>query len=118
MSILTFTLACAMAFSPVAVQEICLEEQQVKFSEAIYIDGEWYVALVCEPIYTFTERCVLCQKISDKITQKTGKKSNVVIDSGLYFDVKYAKSEQNCPELLKRIKTYFLRRNYEYQRNN
>ena len=118
MNIFSTVLACTMVFLPISIQEICAQEPKVSLVESIQIDNEWYVALICEPIYTLSERAELCQNLSQKITKQTGVRANVIIDSGLYFDIKYAKSEQNCPELLKRIKTYFLRRNYEYQRNN
>ncbi len=115
--IITTVLACAMVFSPIAVQDICLNVEKVNLAEAIMIDGEWYVALVSDPIYTLSERAELCEKVSRLITAETGAKSNVIIDSGLYFDVKCAKEEPDCDNLIKRIKTYFLRRSYEYQRN-
>lgn len=115
--IINSVLACAMVFSPIAVQDICLNVEKVNLAEAIIIDGEWYVALITEPIYTLSERAQLCEKISRMITAETGTKSNVIIDSGLYFDVKYAKEKTDCDNLTKRIKTYFLRRSYEYQRN-
>lgn len=115
--IINSILACAMVFSPIMVQDICMNVEKVNLAEAIIIDGEWYVALITEPIYTLSERAQFCEKISRMITAETGTKSNVIIDSGLYFDVKYAKEKTDCDNLTKRIKTYFLRRSYEYQRN-
>ena len=119
MNIFSTVLACTMVFLPISIQEICAQEPKVSLVESIQIDNEWYVALICEPIYTLSERAELCQNLSQKITKQTGVRANVIIDSGLYFDIKYAKSEPDeSKELLKRIKTYFLRRNYEYHRNN
>ena len=69
--IITSVLACAMVFSPIAVQDICLNVEKVNLAEAIIIDGEWYVALITEPIYTLSERAELCEKISRMITAET-----------------------------------------------
>ena len=117
MSFLLSTMALCVAFSPVSVQNVCMDFEKVDSAQAILIDNEWYVALITEPIYTISERANLCQKISDKIYQKTNTKTNVIIDSGLYYDIILAKSSQS-KELQNNIKRYFLRRIYEYHRIN
>lgn len=106
-----------VSFTPVSVQDICMDFEKVDSAQAILIDNEWHVALITEPIYTLSERANLCQKISDKIYQKTNRKAKVIIDSGLYYDIILAKSNPNS-ELQNNIKRYFLRRIYEYHRIN
>lgn len=112
-----FVLATISSFT--SVQNICINYELVNDAQAVLIDNEYYVALITEPIFSLSERAALCDKIASDIKVKTGKKANVIIDCGLFYDIKYLKSTNlNDVELVDRIKTYFLRRNYEYYRNN
>lgn len=110
----------SMLFSMSGIERIAKDENLVTDVEAISIDGEWYVALITEPIFTLSERVELCERIREKIYTDLGLKSNVIIDVGLFFDIKYTKTLTDIEQISKhkqQIQKFFMRRNNEYQRD-
>ncbi len=120
MKILCMFLALASLGGASKVEVIAKSEPLVKDAEAIFYDGQWYVALQTEPIYTLSERAELCNALKDKIALTTGMNADVLIDVSLFFDIKHAKTlsgNEQSEYIEKRIKRIFLRRSYEYSGN-
>ncbi len=73
-----------LLFSPINATETALEYDLVKKATAFKYENEFYVAIICEPIFLRSENVALCKSIQEKIEERSGVKTNVVNDVGLY----------------------------------
>lgn len=73
-----------LLFSPLNAIETALENDLVEKATAFRYENEFYVAVISEPIFLRSENVALCKSIQDKIEEKSGVKTNVVNDVGLY----------------------------------
>lgn len=121
MKVLCAVLALSGALCVVDADSVIKTEPQVNSCQTILYDGELYVALITEPIYTLSERGELCERIKNRLYDECGLKAQVLIDAGLFFDIAHAKTLTEIDKINfieNRIKRIFLRRNYDYSGYN
>ena len=98
--------AC-MLFTPTSVDEIALRDTRVVEVESVSYMGEWYVALITEPIYFRSEINKLCEDITEDIHKYYGAKAYVSVDVGLYHAIKEAKNSPDISQKLSNISKIF-----------
>ncbi len=121
MKVLCAVLALSGALCVVSADAVIKSEPQVENYQTILYEGELYVALITEPIYTLSERGELCERIKNRLYKECGLKAQVLIDAGLFFDIAHAKTLDETDKISfieNRIKRIFLRRNYDYSGYN
>lgn len=99
------TLLCFI--TPVSVTDVALSVDKVEKAESVCFMGEWYVALVTEPIYLRSEGKELCNSVREKVKKSCGVDCYVTIDVGLYYAIKEAKTSDERYEKLSKIKAIF-----------
>ena len=110
MKLFASLLATFMFFTPLSVDEIALQDSRVIEVESVSYMGEWYVALITEPIYFRSEAHELCEDIAKNIKNYYSTKAYVEIDVGLYYAIKDAKNSPNKSEELSNISKIFKRK--------
>lgn len=104
---------------PVSVTDVALSVDKVEKVEAVCFMGEWYVALVTEPIYLRSDGKKLCNTVRDRVNERCGVDCYVTIDVGLYYAIKEAKNSDDRYDRLIKIKSIFEDRcAYERHFNN
>ena len=73
-----------LIFSPINAKNLAEEYDIVKKATAFRYENEFYVAVISEPIFLRSENVALCKSIQEDIESKSGIKTNVVNDVGLY----------------------------------
>ena len=104
-----FASICAtfMLFTPTSVDEIALRDSRVVEVESVSYMGEWYIALITEPIYFRSEINKLCEDITEDIHKYYGTKAYVSVDVGLYHAIKEAKNSPDISQKLSYISKIF-----------
>lgn len=92
---------------PMSVSDVALSIDRVERAEAVCFMGEWYVALVTEPIYLRSDGKQLCNTVRERVQERCGVDCYVTIDVGLYYAIKEAKNSDDRYERLSKITAIF-----------